>query len=87
MVKSAERNTEFIVILQPRCREHPPIFMRGWAKDIKDAINGVFTPDLYKEVLDIKEASDMEVNEDICRIYWEMYGIYKPDQLGDIQYF
>lgn len=42
MVKSAERNTEFIVILQPRHREHPPIFMRGWAKDIKDAINGAF---------------------------------------------
>jgi len=87
MVKLAERNTEFIVILQPRHREHPPIFMRGWAKDIKDAINGVFNPDLHKEVLDIKEASDMEVNEDACRIYWEMYGTYKPNQLDDVQYF
>lgn len=87
MLKTAERNTEFIVILQPRYREHPPIFARGWAKDIKDAINGVFNPDLHKSVLDIKEASDIEVNEDVCEIYWEMYGTYLPNQLEDVQYF
>lgn len=87
MLKTAERNTEFIVILQPRCKEYPPIFARGWAKDIKDAINGVFNPDLHESVLGIKETSDIEVNEDVCEIYWEMYGTYLPNQLEDVQYF
>lgn len=42
MVKSAKRNKEYYVILQPRHREQSPIFMRGWARNKEDATIGAF---------------------------------------------
>lgn len=87
MVKSTERNKEYYVVLQPRNREHPPIFMKGWAKNEKDAINGAFNADWHKEVLGVIEVSDTKITEDICEEYWNMYGIYKPNKLNEVQYF
>jgi len=87
MIKSTERNKEYYVILQPRYREHSPIFMRGWARDKEDAIKGVFNPDLHKEVLDVVEVSNMEITEDIYKKYWTVYGTYNPNRINEVQKF
>lgn len=80
MIKSEERNTEYFVILRPRYREHPPICMRGWAKNEEDAMNGCFNSDWHKEVLDARTCSEMEWNQDTIKHYWDMYGTYVAEK-------
>lgn len=87
MIKSTERNKEYYVILQPRYREHSPIFMRGWAKDEEDAAISAFNSDWHKEVLDVVKVSNIEITEDTCKKYWNMYGTYKSNRMDEVQKF
>ena len=87
MVQSAERNKEYYVILQPRHREQSPIFMRGWARNGEDAAIGAFNSDWHKEVLDVVEVSNIEITEDTCKKYWNMYGTYKSNRMDEVQKF
>ncbi len=87
MVKSAKRNKEYYVILQPRHREQSPIFMRGWARNKEDATIGAFNSNQHKEVLDVVEVSNMEITEDTCKKYWNMYGTYESNRIDKIQRF
>lgn len=83
MVKSDDRNIEYYVVLQPRHREQAPIFMKGWSRNEEDAAIGAFNPNKHKEVLDVVEASNMEITEDICEKYWNMYGTYKSHRTNE----
>lgn len=87
MIKSTELNKEYYVILQPRHREQSPIFMRGWAKDEEDAAISAFNSDWHKEVLDVVKVSNIEITEDTCKKYWNMYGTYKSNRMDEVQKF
>lgn len=91
MIKSEERCHEYVVVLQPRYREHPPICMRGYAKDSGDAVKGCFNSDTHKSVLKVNEIKSNELvvwNKKVASHFWNMYGQYNPNrEIGKIQYF
>lgn len=74
MIKSAERATEYCVIVQPRHREHQPICYRGYAKDEEESASVVFDSDWHKEVLDVRVSDELEWNAETAKKYWKKYG-------------
>lgn len=74
MVKAEERTIEYCVIVMPRHRENLPICYKGYAKDKEEAMNAVFNSDWHKEILDVKNSTQIQWNLETIKMYWNMYG-------------